>query len=171
MNDLGYSVGEYLSVRLMGKDPPAGWRRRFLRFPIALCKWGLGGSLGSRILLVRTTGRKTGKPRITSIGYLHDEATDTFYLMAGWGGRTDWFRNLQADPRARIRVGTREFEGIAEFPPPEEAGAILRRYVESRPFMVRTLERDTGLPYDGSDECLRRMATRIGTAAVRPQRP
>ena len=35
-------------------------------------------------------------------------------VMAGWGGRTDWRRNLEADPRVFVQAGRKEFEALAE---------------------------------------------------------
>jgi deazaflavin-dependent oxidoreductase (nitroreductase family) len=127
-----------------------GWRRRILRFPITLYRWRLDGLISRRILLLRTLGRRSGTPRVTPLEYLYDGATDTYFLMAGWGGHTDWVRNLRAEPRVRVRVGRRELARQARVLGPAEGGVVLQRWIGRAPSLVRVLERDTGLHYDGT---------------------
>lgn len=53
-----------------------------------------------------TTGRRTGNPHTIEIWFaVH---ADRLYMMAGSGDRADWVRNLQHDPRVRVRVGQGE---------------------------------------------------------------
>ena len=69
-----------------------------------------GGRLGSRIagidvLLLTTTGNRTGATRTVPLLYLRDDLE--FIVVASYGGRPhhpDWYLNLLADPEARIRV-------------------------------------------------------------------
>jgi len=49
-----------------------------------------------------TRGRVTGNDHEIEIWYARDG--DTLYLLAGAGSRSDWVRNLQADPRVRVRL-------------------------------------------------------------------
>ena len=160
--------GEFLTIKLTGKDPPHGWRGRALRFPVYLYDWGLGGLLGGRILVLGTVGRKTGNRRETPLEFLHDEATDTFFLMAGWGGRTDWFRNLVAQPRVRVRVGRRRFQADARVLGVEEGAEVLRSWVERTPRLAPLLERDSGVHYDGTLACAHEIAGLYGIAALQP---
>lgn len=50
-----------------------------------------------------TTGRRTGRPHTIEIWFGEHEGT--LYMLSGGGERSDWVRNLRADPRVRIRVG------------------------------------------------------------------
>ena len=53
-----------------------------------------------------TTGRITGEPHRIEIWFaLHEE---TVYLMAGDRDRSDWVRNLQADPEVSLEIGDRK---------------------------------------------------------------
>ena len=79
-----------------------------------------GGRLGSRlgtqtILLLHTTGRKSGKHFITPIAYFH---TDGFYFLVGsnWGKAQDaaWFHNLMVQPKTTIEVNGRTIPVEAE---------------------------------------------------------
>lgn len=53
-----------------------------------------------------TTGRVTGRPHEVELWFAGDPEADgpTLYLLAGGRGRTDWVRNLAANPAARVRL-------------------------------------------------------------------
>jgi len=53
--------------------------------------------------LLETTGRRSGLARHTPVGNGLDG--DTFWLVAAHGTQADYVRNLQADPRVRVKVG------------------------------------------------------------------
>jgi deazaflavin-dependent oxidoreductase (nitroreductase family) len=66
----------------------------------------VGGRLGSQtILLLQTTGRKTGRPHTLPVAYFHHEGN---YLLVGsnWGRRrhADWYLNLLREPNGTIEV-------------------------------------------------------------------
>lgn len=70
-----------------------------------------GGALGARVrgmpvLLLTTTGRKSGKPRTTPLMYLED-GEDIVVIASNSGDDRDpaWWRNLKAHPDATIQVG------------------------------------------------------------------
>src|SRR5690242_304861 len=69
-----------------------------------------GRYMGSRLLLLTTRGRKSGKPYTIPLGYQPDG--DRFIIIAG-SANPDWYRNLVADPKVKIEVGTETFEAIA----------------------------------------------------------
>ena len=52
--------------------------------------------------LLETTGRRTGLARHTPVGNGLDG--DTFWLVAAHGMQADYVRNLQAEPRVRVKV-------------------------------------------------------------------
>src|SRR6266540_2171491 len=67
----------------------------------------VGGKIGKApVLLLTTTGRKSGRPRTTPLGYA--PAGDGYAVSASKGGRPQhplWYLNLQATPRAEVTVG------------------------------------------------------------------
>jgi deazaflavin-dependent oxidoreductase (nitroreductase family) len=168
LTNTAYYCGEYLTMKLAGEQPPRGWRGRLFRFPILLYRWRLDGIVARRILLLRTVGRRTGKTRVTPLEYLYDDATDTFYLMAGWGGHTDWLRNLREQPRVRIRVGRREYARTALFLDPADGGPVLQRWIEQMPVAVGILEKDTGVRYDGTVASATELASHYATVGLPP---
>jgi deazaflavin-dependent oxidoreductase (nitroreductase family) len=57
------------------------------------------------VLLLTTTGRKSGEPRTTPLIFARDG--DDYLVVASMGGapqHPNWYRNLAAQPEARIQV-------------------------------------------------------------------
>ncbi|MDF0530065.1 nitroreductase/quinone reductase family protein [Tsukamurella sp. 8F] len=61
--------------------------------------------------VLETIGRTSGLPRQTPVGGRLDG--ETFWLVSEFGRRSQYVRNLEADPRVRVRIGSRWHEGIA----------------------------------------------------------
>jgi deazaflavin-dependent oxidoreductase (nitroreductase family) len=62
------------------------------------------------MLRIHTTGRRSGKERITMLGYFEDGQNLVTLAMNGWGtSEPAWWLNLQADPAAVVELpdGTR----------------------------------------------------------------
>ena len=79
-------------------------------------------------LYLTTTGRRSGVPREIEIWFTtHD---GRHYLVAEHGERAGWVRNIRANPRVRVRIGTRTHEGRARVvdarEEPELASAVRR---------------------------------------------
>jgi F420H(2)-dependent quinone reductase len=86
----------------------------------------VGGKLwGLRILLLTTTGRKTGNPRTTPLCYLAD--SDTFVVVASNGGAARnpaWWLNLQHTPEASVETGLSRRRVTARVATPEERARL-----------------------------------------------
>jgi deazaflavin-dependent oxidoreductase (nitroreductase family) len=70
---------------------------------------------GQPVLLLRTTGRRSGRYRTTPVQYLAEG--DTFVVVASNGGAVRppaWYLNLRANANARIRVGARSTDVRAQ---------------------------------------------------------
>jgi deazaflavin-dependent oxidoreductase (nitroreductase family) len=70
----------------------------------------VGGQFeGAPLLLLTTTGRRSGQPRTSPIMYLDDGAGRwlVFASKAGADTDPDWFLNLQADPEVTVEIGDR----------------------------------------------------------------
>lgn len=76
--------------------------------------WLGPGSLGMPALLLSVTGRKSGRTRITALVYFEDGGN---YVVVGSDGaaRRDpqWWKNLQENPQATVRVRRNEFSARA----------------------------------------------------------
>jgi deazaflavin-dependent oxidoreductase (nitroreductase family) len=71
--------------------------------PIVLAAWKLGIPPPGDALL-ETTGRRTGQPRWTPVCDGIDGRT--FWLVAQRGRRADWVRNIEANPRVRVKLAS-----------------------------------------------------------------
>ena len=69
--------------------------------PVVRLAWGLRLPIPGDALL-ETTGRRTGLRRRTPV--CDGLEGDTFWLIAQRGRDADWVRNIEADPRVRVRL-------------------------------------------------------------------
>lgn len=84
------------------------------------------GALGQRLvrndmLLLTTTGRRTGTPHTVPLLYLHEG--DTLVVIASWGGRAHhphWYANLVANPQVTVQVRGRRWRARARTATPAE---------------------------------------------------
>ncbi|MEV7993282.1 nitroreductase/quinone reductase family protein [Streptomyces sp. NPDC086077] len=74
--------------------------------------------------LLETTGRVSGLPRRTPVG--GRRVGDSFWLVSEFGDRSQYVRNIHADPRVRVRLGGRWHEGTAHLLPDDDPKARLR---------------------------------------------
>jgi deazaflavin-dependent oxidoreductase (nitroreductase family) len=112
--------------------PKRGWRRAVFRLPVLLWRLGLHRLTPRTFLLLTTTGRKSGQPRRTMLEY--SKLRDRFYLSSGWGARTEWYRNVRADPLVTlqsVRDGT--FCGRATVVTDNEELAMLYPHMRQSP--------------------------------------
>jgi deazaflavin-dependent oxidoreductase (nitroreductase family) len=113
-------------------------------------------------LLLTHIGRKSGLPRETILEVLlHDRAKDVYYVMAGWGERSDWVKNIEKTPQVEISVGRRHVRAVVARLPPEEAESKVIAYGRQHPRLIRSLPRLLGYRTDGTEEDLRALA-RLG---------
>jgi deazaflavin-dependent oxidoreductase (nitroreductase family) len=70
--------------------------------------------IGAPTLLLRTTGRRTGRRRCSALCYARDG--DRFVVAASNDGADRppaWFHNILADPSVEVQVGRRHIVGRA----------------------------------------------------------
>ena len=92
-----------------------------------------GGRLWSRmgsspVLLLTTTGRKTGERRTVPLSYFEDG--DRLVVVGAMGGaprHPAWVLNLRSDPRVLVRVGSNEKEMRARVSSGQERGQLWSR--------------------------------------------
>ncbi|MGI8844753.1 MAG: nitroreductase/quinone reductase family protein [Thermoleophilaceae bacterium] len=62
--------------------------------------------------LLETTGRKTGSPRRVPVG--NGLRGDSFWIVTEHGYAADYVKNILKQPRVRVKVGRRWYEGMAQ---------------------------------------------------------
>lgn len=95
----------------------------------------VGGQFaGAPLLLLTTTGAKSGQKRTTPIMYLPEgDRMAVFASKAGAPTNPDWYHNLVAHPRASVEVGTETFEVEAEVADREERDRLYAIQAERYP--------------------------------------
>jgi deazaflavin-dependent oxidoreductase (nitroreductase family) len=89
---------------------------------------------GGTLLLLTTTGAKSGEPRLAPLAYLTIEGkTIIIGSKAGADTNPDWVHNLRANPRAHIEVGTTNYDVIARELPSAERDEVYSKVVEQSP--------------------------------------
>ena len=93
-----------------------------------------GRMVGSPVLLLVTTGRKSGQTRTTVLLYLEDGGRHV--IVASNGGTAKhpvWWLNLQADPEATVEIGGRKIHVRATEARGEEKARLWQRLVRMYP--------------------------------------
>ena len=80
-----------------------------------------GQFTGADLLLLTTTGAKSGQPRLSPLAYLRvDGKLLILGSFAGFDVNPAWVHNLRAHPSARVEIGNESSDVIARELPPEE---------------------------------------------------
>lgn len=95
----------------------------------------VGGQFeGAPLLLLTTTGAKSGLPRTNPLAYIADG--DRYVVIASYAGaptNPPWYYNLIANPGVEIEVGTQRFNARAQVLVEPERSALYRRMASVMP--------------------------------------
>ena len=97
-----------------------------------------GPLAGSNLLLMTTTGAKSGQPHVAPLGYTRDG--DRFVVVGSNSGRTsnpEWLRNIQVDPRVIVEVGRETFPATAVVATEAERQRLLTAHIAAIPIFAR----------------------------------
>ena len=81
--------------------------------------------------ILETIGRKSGRPRRNPVTNGLDDGV--FWIVAEHGRGASYVRNIEANPRVRVRVGRRWREGTARIVPDDDPRERLRFIASRRP--------------------------------------
>ncbi len=149
--------------------------RAVFRAPVWLYDHGLGGLLGSRFLCLTHVGRRSGRRYRTVLEVIgHDRSSAEYLVIAGFGTKADWYRNIQATPAVEVLVGRHRFPPEYRVLPETEAVAAIADYERRnrwiRPVLVSLLTKLLGWRYDGSDTARHRLVRQLPIVALGPRR-
>jgi deazaflavin-dependent oxidoreductase (nitroreductase family) len=113
--------------------------KAFIRFFSALNRWwykATGGRIASKfhgapVVLLTTTGRKTGKDRTWPL--LTIKQDDAYTFVGSFGGHDEhpgWYLNLVADPNVTVRDRNRVIHGRARVTTGAEREQLYQRFVD-----------------------------------------
>lgn len=86
--------------------------------------------------LLETTGRKSGQPRRTPLG--GRRVGDQFWLVSEFGDKSQYVRNIKANPNVRVRIDGRWHHGVAHLMPEDDPHERLKSLPQFNSFGVRT---------------------------------
>jgi deazaflavin-dependent oxidoreductase (nitroreductase family) len=152
--------------------PPSGWLRVVFRAPVLLYRVGLGGLLGRRFLYVMHTGRRSGRRRETVLEVVeYDRSVPEAFVVAAWGERSDWYRNITAAAAVEVRVGVQRWRHPQHrVLDTEETVRLLETYRASHPYAWNRLAPVIGFPADPGDPAFREATAKIRSLAFTPHR-
>ncbi|MGV4985541.1 nitroreductase/quinone reductase family protein [Streptomyces sp. NPDC001709] len=91
-------------------------------------------------VLLETTGRSSGLPRQTPVG--GRRVGTSFWLVSEFGYKSQYVRNIQADPRVRVRLAGRWHHGTAHLLPDDDPVTRLRSLPRFNSAAVRAFGTD-----------------------------
>lgn len=139
-----------------GARGPEGLLLRAARAPVWVYRRDLGFLLGKRFVYLAHQGRLTGLRRETVLDVARlDHETGELVVVAAWGNRADWVRNIRAGRALELRVGHLRFaEPGHRFLPPEECRSLLVSCSEAHPVGWWLLTKVSPLPPDPKNDDL-----------------
>ncbi|GII82391.1 cation-binding protein [Sphaerisporangium siamense] len=99
-------------------------------------KGQVGGPFaGGRLLLLTTTGARSGRPHTTPLAYLPDGLERTLVVASAGGSprHPDWFRNVLANPEVTVEFGLFTVKARAAVLEGEERDRLFARAAEADP--------------------------------------
>ncbi|MGZ6778034.1 MAG: nitroreductase family deazaflavin-dependent oxidoreductase [Mycobacterium sp.] len=95
----------------------------------------VGGQFaGADLLLLTTTGAKSGQPRLAPLAYFTiDGKMIIIGSKAGADTNPDWVHNLRANPQAHVEVGTEAYDVVSRELPRAERDELFDEVVAAAP--------------------------------------
>jgi len=126
--------------------------RTLVRAPIWLYRAHLGVLFGHRMLMLEHIGRKSGARRYAVLEVVDRPGPDQYVIVSGFGEKSQWYRNVVADPHVRVSVGLRRDVPATATPmTPEAVEETLDRYARHHPRAWRTLQAAMSAALDTPD--------------------
>jgi len=137
-------------------------------FMVPAYRLGLGALIGNPfsgyIMVLKTTGRKTGRVRYTPVNYALIDGCA--YCLSGLGMRADWCCNVKARPRIEVILPSGTLAGMAEeVQDPDECLRAQRQILKNAGFAGFFLGFN---PFTASDAELRQKCQGLPVLRIRP---
>jgi len=124
----------------MSTKTPTEWQQQ--NDPVIAQYRATGGQVTGRyagrpLLLLTTTGAKSGQPRVTPLNYSTD--SERLIVIASKGGsptHPDWYRNLVAHPEVTIEQGNETFQAHATTAEEPERSRLFAQQAAEMPFFA-----------------------------------
>lgn len=135
--------------------------------PLIERRFRSGGKPAQLVLLLTTTGRKTGQDHITPLQY--EQVGEAFYVGSARGKKADWYCNLLQNPNVKVEIAGNSFSAIAEvITDPKEIADFIELRLTTRPRMIGMMLRLEGLSRGFSRQDLEQLASKKAVVILRP---
>ena len=115
-------------------NDPNEWNRKIIE-EFRANEGKVGGQFANTpLLLLHTTGAKSGLPRINPVAYLNDG--ERYVIIASKGGaptNPDWYYNVAANPEVDVEVGTEQFSARAAIAEEPERTQLFEKMAAKNP--------------------------------------
>jgi deazaflavin-dependent oxidoreductase (nitroreductase family) len=86
------------------------------------------------MIVLHHVGRRSGLPRTTGLQQIyHDGDKGTYFVAAAYGPKSDWWRNVVANPQVTIDIGGDVLAVVAAPVDPTEASRVMSAAIEHDP--------------------------------------
>lgn len=137
---------------------------------VMLSRYGSNSKAASRVLILTTTGRRSGHPRPTPLQY--EEVDGVYYVGSARGTQADWYRNLKANPDVEVRVGSSHFSTVAELiTNPVQIADFLEIRLRRHPHFMSVMLWIEGLPRKHTRSDLEKFSERLAIVALQQPNP
>lgn len=133
-------VWNHRSVAAEGRNPVARFGasllrvRGFVRAPIWVYRTRLGLVFGSRLLMLEHVGRVSGLQRYVVLEIVDHPTSSRYVVVSGFGERAQWLRNVEANPKVRVCLGSHApASAIAHRLGSDASAQSLGRYAQAHP--------------------------------------
>lgn len=122
---------------------------------------------GGVILLLTTTGRKSGREH--TVGLQYELIDGCYYVSAADGDKADWLRNIRVNPEVAVQAGTLKFRAAAEVVSNGgEIAQFLSYRLKKRPLLISMILRSDGLKGKIDRTALEKYARKIRLVILKP---
>jgi len=147
-------------------EPPGRLLRLLFRLPLIPYRIGFGGIIPNQIMLA-TVGRRSGKRHQVVLDIIGSDKTKSIhYVSAAFGPKSDWFRNLRANPAVQAQIERRKFTARTVILPQKEAEEMLVEFVGLHRRYARIMMRVIGVRTELSEDEVYALASHMPVIAI-----
>jgi deazaflavin-dependent oxidoreductase (nitroreductase family) len=127
-----------------------------------------GGGSQRVVLLLTTTGCKSGLPRVTPLQF--EEIDGAYYVGSARGVQADWFRNIITNPSVQVQIQQNHFAAMAEpITDPARIAGFLEWRLRRHPVMIRVMLLMHGLLQPNRAN-IKQLASKLALVVIRPEK-
>ena len=154
-------------MRKSPRIPLVVWRLMSRLNRRMLSRYGPQSKIASRVLVLTTIGRRSGRPRLTPLQY--EEIEGIYYVASARGTQADWYCNLIRNPKVEVQVGDTCFSTIAKpMTDPGQVADFIEIRLKRHPYFIGALLSIEGLPRKYSRSDLDALSGRLAIVVLQP---